>query len=98
MFARTSLWTGSSEILDRWADHVLTIVKPLVASGSGNSGYLFLLDRANGRGMTLTLWESEEAALASDQMAEQSRASTQQATGITLVERGRWNVVASSSG
>ena len=96
MFARTSLWSGSSEILDHWAEHVSTIVKPLVASGPGNAGYLFLLDRTNGRGMTVTLWESEDAANASDQMAEQSRASTQQTTGITLVERGRWSVVTSS--
>jgi hypothetical protein len=43
--------------------------------------------------MTLTLWESEEAALTSDHAAEKSRASTVEATGIELLARGRFEVV-----
>jgi hypothetical protein len=39
------------------------------------------------------LWESEEAALTSDQAAEKSRASTVAATGIELLARGRFEVV-----
>ncbi len=39
------------------------------------------------------LWDSEEAALTSDRNAEQSRASTVAATGVELVERGRYEVV-----
>jgi hypothetical protein len=97
MFARTSLWSGSPETLGGWAEHASIIkVKALVESLAGNVGYVFLLDRTQGRGLTLTLWESEQASLASDAAAEQSRASTQQATGIQLLERGRWQVVASS--
>jgi hypothetical protein len=68
-------------------------VKALVESLAGNVGYVFLLDRTQGRGLTLTLWESEQAALASAAAAEQSR-STQQATGIQLRRRpvsSYWN-------
>ena len=96
MFARTSLWSGSPESLQRWAEHATTKVKALVESAPGNAGYVFLVDPASKRGITLTLWESEQAALATDQTAEQSRASTQLATGIQLVERGRWQVLATS--
>ena len=93
MYARTSTWTGSPEALERWAAHVNERVAPMVAGLPGNAGAYFFVDR-DGRGaLTLTLWESEEAALASDQAAEKSRASTVEATGIELLERGRFEVV-----
>lgn len=55
---------------------------------------MFLVDRDAGRALTLTLWDSQEAALASDQAAERSRATTMAATGVELVERGRYEVAA----
>jgi hypothetical protein len=93
MHARTSTWTGTPEALSKWADHVRHKVAPMVAALAGNAGAYFFIDRAGGRGLTLTLWESEEAALASDQVAEKSRQATAQATGIELVERGRFELV-----
>ncbi|MGE5274713.1 MAG: hypothetical protein ACM3QU_13270 [Verrucomicrobiota bacterium] len=93
MVARTSSWTGSPETLERWAEHAEKQVKPFVATLPGNVGAVFLVDRENGAGLTLTLWESDEAAAETDRNAEQSRASTVAATGIELVERGRWEVV-----
>jgi len=92
--ARTSMWRGSSEALERWANHAETHVKPFVASLAGNVGAVFLVDRASGSGLTLTLWESEAAAEKTDRNADQSRERTVEATGIQLVERGRWEVVA----
>jgi len=94
MVARTSRWRGSAEALERWAEHAERQVKPFVAKLLGNVGAVFLIDRDSGTGLTLTLWESEEAAAETDRNAEQSRASTVAATGIELVERGRWEVVA----
>jgi heme-degrading monooxygenase HmoA len=94
MVARTSSWSGSRETLERWAEHVENNVKPFVRGLPGNVGAVFLVDRESGRGVTLTLWESEEAAVETDRNAEQSRTSTVEATGIELVERGRWEVVA----
>ena len=94
MFARTSTWTGPSDVLERWAEHVARHVQPVVKGASGNAGAVFLVDRSNGRALTLTLWKNEEAALASDQLAERSRAKTIEATGIELVDRGRYEVVA----
>lgn len=94
MIARTSTWTGSPEALKKWADHVTNHVSPMVASLPGVAGAMFLLDRAGNAAMTVTLWDSEEAALVSDQNAEASRAATVAATGVELVARGRYQVVA----
>jgi heme-degrading monooxygenase HmoA len=94
VYARTSTWTGSREALEKWAIHVNERVAPMVAGLPGNAGAYFFVDRDGGGALTLTLWESEEAALASDQAAEQSRASTLDATGIELLARGRFEVVA----
>jgi hypothetical protein len=93
MYARTSSWSGSPEALETWAEHVAAHVAPFVAGLPGSAGCMFLIDREGGSGLTLTLWDSEEAALASDRNAEQSRASTVAATGVELVERGRYEVV-----
>jgi len=94
MFARTSSWSGSAETLERWAEHAEQTVKPFVAGLPGNAGALFLIDRRSGQALTLTLWDSEQAAADTDTNAEQSRASTVQATGIELVERGAWEIIA----
>jgi heme-degrading monooxygenase HmoA len=65
----------------------------MVAGLPGNRGAYFFVDRDGGRALTLTLWDSEEAAAATDQDAEKSRASTVDATGVTLLERGRFELV-----
>ncbi len=94
MFARTSTWSGDPAALDKWAERVASTVGPMVAGLAGNAGAVFLIDREANQALTLTLWDSEQAALASDQAAEQSRASTMAATGVELVDRGRYEVVA----
>jgi hypothetical protein len=93
MFARTSTWTGTPEALARWAEHVEATVRPMVMTLEGTAGAFFLLDRDGSRALTLTLWTSEEAALRSDGSAERSRASTVAATGVELLERGRFEVL-----
>jgi hypothetical protein len=94
MFARTSTWTGSSEALDRWAEHVESTVTAFVSGLPGNAGGAFFVNRSDGTALTLTLWETEEAAAETDKFAEQSRASTVEATGVELVDRGAYEVVA----
>jgi heme-degrading monooxygenase HmoA len=94
MVARTSSWSGSPEALERWAAHVAEHVRPFVAGLPGNVGGVFLIDRESNAGLTLTMWESEAAAQETDRNAEQSRASTVAATGVELVARGRWEIVA----
>ncbi len=96
MFARTSTWSGSPEELQKWADHAASKVKGFVEGLPGNAGVTFLIDRGSGTALTLTLWDSQDAARATDKFAEQSRASTVAATGTELVARGSYEVVARS--
>jgi heme-degrading monooxygenase HmoA len=93
MYARTSKWTGEPEALEKWASHVSEQVAPMVAGLAGNAGAYFFVDSDGGEALTLTLWDSEEAALASDRAAEKSRESTVAATGVELEQRGRFRVV-----
>ena len=93
MFARTSTWSGSPEALDKWETHVKDQVSGFVAQLPGNAGGAFFVDRAAGTAMTLTLWDTAEAAAETDKFADQSRASTVDATGIELRERGAFEVV-----
>ena len=94
MHARTSSWKGSAEAIERWADHVKEKVRPMVEHLPGSAGAYFFVDHADGRALTLTLWEDEQAAIASDAQADQSRQSTVDATGVELLDRGRWEVTA----
>jgi hypothetical protein len=93
MYARTSSWTGPEEALEKWVAHVNETVAPMVAGMPGNAGAYFFVDRERGGALTLTLWESEEAASTSDRAADKSRASTVAATGVELLARGRFEVV-----
>ncbi len=96
MFARTSTWSGAPEELQKWADHAASTVKGFVEGLPGNAGVVFLIDRDSGTALTLTLWDSQETASATDKFAEQSRASTVAATGTELVARGSYEVVTRS--
>jgi hypothetical protein len=96
MFARTSTWSGSPEELQKWADHATSTVRGFVEGLPGNAGVVFLIDRDSGTALTMTLWDSLDAASGTDKFAEQSRASTVAATGTELVARGSYEVLASS--
>jgi heme-degrading monooxygenase HmoA len=93
MVARTSSWKGSPEALDKWENHVKNRVSGFVRGLPGNAGGAFFIDREAGKALTLTLWETEEAAAETDTSAEQSRATTVEATGVELLERGSYTVV-----
>jgi heme-degrading monooxygenase HmoA len=92
VFARTSIWTGSPEALDKWVAGAET-VRPFVEGLDGNAGAFFFVDRSGGRALTLTLWKTDDAARASDLAADESRARTTASTGVTLLERGQYEVV-----
>jgi steroid delta-isomerase-like uncharacterized protein len=96
MYARTTSWTGTPEALEKWARDTMETVAPMVAGLPGNAGAYFFIDREAGQGLTLTLWENEDAARASDATADKSRARTVAATGVELLDRGRYELTAKS--
>ena len=67
---------------------------PMAKLSRGNAGGAFFINREAGTALTLTLWDSEEAAGETDKFADQSRASTVEATGVELIDRGAYTVVA----
>ena len=97
MYARTSTWAGTPEALASWVRHVTDNVGPMIARIPDTGGAYFLLDREQGRALTITLWTSEGAALKSDETADKSRESTVAATGVELLQRGRFEVVGQSN-
>jgi hypothetical protein len=98
MYARTSTWSGSPQALEAWARDVTSQVAPMVRDLPGNAGAIYLIDREAGTALTLTLWDNEKAALATDQTAERSREATAAATGVELTGRGRHEVITRSEG
>jgi heme-degrading monooxygenase HmoA len=93
MFARTSTWAGSPEVLQAWSEHAASTVKGFVEGLPGNTGVVFLIDPEGGTALTVTFWDTREAAAATDRFADQSRASTVAATGAELLAQGRYQVV-----
>lgn len=69
MHARVSTYEGEPDRLVSAFDSVTGPLEQL----DGFSGAYFLVDRAGGRGMSITLWESEEALEASVERANQMR-------------------------
>jgi heme-degrading monooxygenase HmoA len=58
------------EITRRTRETVLPIVRRM----GGYKGVLSLLDRHSGKALSITLWEDEEAMVASEEAAHQTRA------------------------
>ena len=69
MHARISTYTGEPE---RLLDAFESVTRPLEEIEGFAKAY-FLVDRANDRGISITLWESEAALLASAAKADELR-------------------------
>jgi heme-degrading monooxygenase HmoA len=80
MFARIGTWQGSPEDLENWVARAGEVVKPKVQQPGLGAAY-WLVDREGGKGLTITLWESEEAMRASEEFRSESQTQTSSATG-----------------
>ncbi len=69
MHARVSTYEGQADKLVKGFDSITAALEGL----DGFSKAYFLVDRAGGRGMSITLWESEDALNASVERANQMR-------------------------
>ena len=80
MFARVSTYRGDGDrLLQGFAD----VTGPLEAIDGFSRAY-FMVDRANGKGMSITVWESEEALNASAAKADELRSRGAEAGGATI--------------
>jgi heme-degrading monooxygenase HmoA len=84
MFARVTTTQGSPEQYDQNVRYIQEQLLPLLKQMPGIKGAYLLVDRQTGKGISLTLWETEEAMNASAQAANQIRAQGVAGTGSTL--------------
>jgi heme-degrading monooxygenase HmoA len=80
MHARVSHVSGSPEDADAGIANFRDIVMPFIRE-EGGKGAMLLLDRTSGKGIAITLWETEEAMRASEERANELRAQAADAMG-----------------
>jgi heme-degrading monooxygenase HmoA len=92
MFARLGTWQGSAEELERWIERAREHVKPSIREDAGLTAAYWLVDRAGGKGLIVTFWESEEAMRASEEARRRRQAVTSAATGAQVTTE-RYEIV-----
>ena len=92
MFARIGTWQGSATELERWIQRSREEVRPAIARDPGLKAAYWLVDRAAGTGLIVTLWESVEAMHASEAARQRRQAATSASTGATVTTE-RYEVI-----
>ena len=92
MFARLGTWQGSAEELERWIERAREHVKPSIRQDAGLKAAYWLVDRAGGKGLIVTFWETEEAMRASEDARRHRQAATSTATGAQVTTE-RYEVI-----
>ncbi len=85
MHARATTYRGSPEDVQEAIVHYQEGI-PSILEISGNRGAFLLVDRSAGRGIGVTLWESEEAMRASRKRADDLRQEAQESPGESVDE------------
>jgi heme-degrading monooxygenase HmoA len=95
MYARVSDITVPIDQVDRAISGFNEQVVPTVGGTDGFVRAYLLVDRAGGRSLAITVWESEEAMRASEESASQLRTSVAGDASATDVSVSRYEVVVS---
>ena len=94
MFARVTSMQGPPDRIDEAARQIQEQAVPFARQLSGFKGAYWLADRRTGKGLSVTLWESEEAMRASAVEIEPRRKATAQAVGATIQSVEAYEVIA----
>ena len=81
MHARHVTITGSPDKIDEGIRSVREHVLPVLQGCAGFRGQLLLVDRSKGEAIGISLWDSEEEMLASEDKVRQSRDATADQVG-----------------
>jgi heme-degrading monooxygenase HmoA len=73
MFARVSEVTGPSDRIDEGIAQYRDAVLPAVSATAGFQRAYLLVDRENGKSLSITVWDSEAAMAASEEAANRLR-------------------------
>jgi hypothetical protein len=87
--ARVSVLEGGSDGIDEGIGFIKNHIVPAASDITGWRGIVGLVDRANGRSLTITFWDSDESLASSEVWADQARseAAAAMAESIKAVER-----------
>ena len=95
MFGRITRLEGSPDQIEQGTDYIRQTILPAARQIDGFRGVLNLADREGGKGMTITLWETEEAMRASEEAGDRLREEAANALGATVVGVERYEVTLS---
>ena len=97
MFARVTTFRGSPGASEEALEQGLRVLKEQVIPAAqelrGYKGVVAVGDRTTGRGITLTLWESEEAMRESEEAANRLREDAAQAMNEAVESVERYEVL-----
>ena len=93
MFSRVNFLETAPERIDDVARVVREVVHPGISGEAGYRGYVVLADRATGKALGVTLWDTAEEREASDAKARQIRPRVEQGTGGTMRSVERYEVL-----
>jgi heme-degrading monooxygenase HmoA len=95
MYARVTVVQGSADKVEQGIDSFNGSVLPAVKGVDGYRAAFLLVDRNSGKGMGITLWETEDARRRGGEAVEAARAATIAAMGGTVPPVEEYEVVAS---
>ncbi len=95
MYARVTVVQGSPDRIEQGIDSFESAVLPAAKSVDGYKAAFLLADRKTGKGIGITLWESEEARRRGAEAVDQARAATIKAMGGSVPPVEDFEVVAS---
>lgn len=95
MFARVTVVQGSPEKIEQGVDSFNTQVLPAAKGVDGYKAAFLLVDRNTGKGIGITMWDSEDAQRRGGEAVDAARAATIEAMGGTVPPVEEFEVVAS---
>ena len=95
MYARVTVVQGSPDKIEQGIDSFNSAVLPAVKGVDGYRAAFLLVDRSTGKGMGVTLWESEDARRRGAEAVDEARAATIKAMGGSIPPVDEYEVVAS---
>ena len=92
MHARVTTLEVPPDRMDDATRHVREQVLPLIQQQEGFKGFIALADRQSGKAIGVSLWESEQAMQASEEVGDRTRSETAQSGGGTVAGVDRYEV------
>jgi heme-degrading monooxygenase HmoA len=92
MHARMSTLEGATDEMDEALRDVIEHVVPLLKQQDGFKGFIALGNRQSGELIGVSLWESEQAMQASEEVGDRTRSETAEDTGEAIADVERYEV------